>query len=448
MKNLFFFYIFLVIFNYSNSQSAFFNYDLDSKKHLIDKLENKLEFQINNIDSKHKSDIKKVYKARHQKYIEWLNDSTFVRNKNIERYIEEILGNIYANNPEINSNNFNFLLNKSVTPNASCFGDKNFSINIGLLSFFNNEDEIAFIICHEIAHYQLNHVNKAIHGYFETANSSETKKTIRKIKKTKYNRNNESITFLKNLTFNLLKRTRKSEEEADSLGYELLKKTKYNSNAASTALLKLDSIKNQLFQTKIDLEKFFNHPEYPFKKSWLKKEETLFDLDSSANDLQWNKDSLKTHPDAKIRAQILSKKSTKSNHFFTKNHSKVVSRLKLDIIELNLKNNKFDIALYLLLNGIEHDVKNQEFYITKVAQLFHKLYYIRKKHQLGKFVRPVNHLSKEKKLIEIRQFLHNLELKNIRKIGYYFCLQNQNRTQNDNNEFKIAFNKLKQLNNK
>jgi hypothetical protein len=57
----------------------------------------------------------------------------------------------------------------------------------------------------------------------------------------------------------------------------------------------------------------------------------------------------------------------------------------------------------------------------------------------------MNRLSEEKNINEIRLFLNNLELKNIRKIGYNFCIENEAASAGDP-DFAEAFAFFKNLN--
>lgn len=445
---LIFFYYFIVIVNVANAQDQGYEFDYLSinDSALKESIEQKLETQLRIISGvKNKSEIKKIFKERHENYIKWIEDSTFIYNAKVNTYLNKVLQNIYKVNPGIQHDDFTFFINKSLIPNAACFGDKNFMINLGLFTFLDSEDELAFILCHEIAHYQLDHVNSKITSFVEKVNNRDTKKEIREIKDLKYGRNTTGLEFLKNLTFNFINHTRKFEIEADSLGFLLFKKTKYNHYDAIRCLEKLDSIEDQIFQDTVNLKTRLSFKNYPFKNSWLEEEQTLFEIEEKIDDYEWNKDSLKTHPDAKLRAQLLAKTTSNKTKTAFEGFTSLKYQLNYQVINLLLEAKKLDLALYLLLKYSKENQKADDFYITKMATLFATLYDIQKNHKLGKYISPVSSLTKEKNLNQIRQFLHNLELKNIRKIGYNFCLRYEDKIINDE-EFTTIFTKFKTLN--
>ena len=143
-------------------------------------------------------------------------------------------------------------------PNAAAYGNGLFTINLGLLTFFDSEDELAFVICHELAHHFLSHIKKNIDNYVSKANSKELKTKIDKINRMNYGKKSARIVLLRDFNFNLYKYSRASELEADSKGFYYFSKTKYDKEAAITALKKLGNIENRVFKKKVDWSLIFN----------------------------------------------------------------------------------------------------------------------------------------------------------------------------------------------
>ena len=70
---------------------------------------------------------------------------------------------IAKQDPTIKNKPYNYFVNSQTTFNAFCTLGHNLSVNTGLFSLLNNrEDEIAFVVAHEMAHGQKNH---PIEGY-------------------------------------------------------------------------------------------------------------------------------------------------------------------------------------------------------------------------------------------------------------------------------------------
>ena len=429
----------------SSQSKSTVSYIPENKDSIFSHLNKLREYQVSNLLSdKNASKKKKLYREKTKNIFESIEDSSFIFDRHISEKLNPILHEIYSSNPLINPTDFYFLINRSYVPNAACFGDGSFMLNMGLFFHMESDDELAFIICHELAHYELNHVNKKIESYIDTLNSNEIKYKAKAIKKQKYNRTNDGINLIKGLTFDLMQKSRQVEIEADSLGLILFKNTKYNLDAPVSALQKLDAVDDMLFVEKTNIESIFNFPEYPFNKKWLEKEETLFQINETVNDYKFNKDSLKTHPDIPIRlAQLKVPENIGPGKNIKTQILQIKEILKTKHLNIYLDFKQFDFALYKLL--LENENSLNEEVIIYTAFLFKMMYEMKKNHSLGKYVPQSSPFPDEKNLNEVRLFIHNLELKNIRKIGYFYCMSHEDKMYN-NETFNDVYIYFKNLN--
>ena len=438
-------FLFFGLICFSQIDSLKVKYEPSNLDSLVEVLDLVYKNQISSIKNKSKKQVKRIYKSRHEGIVEMLNDSVFIFDEKIEGYQNQILKNIYESNPEINPEGFKFLLNRSAIPNAACFGDKTFMVNLGLISLLENEDQYAFILCHEIAHYQLDHANKSINDRINILNSKEVLSEAKEIKRRRYGRTTEGMSFLKELTFDFLKHNREVEIEADSLGFQFFRNTKYSEVESRKSLELLGELEDVIFKDSIQLSKLLDFESYPFKKYWIKNERSLFDVSEKVDDYKWDKDSLKTHPDTQLRILNLDNFlliESDSNKDEFKYIQEFVNYKSMNaLIDLN----QLDLALYFSLKEIQNNSNAKPFYYAKVAQIFSKMYDIRRSHKLGKTIPQVNPITKEKNINAVRQFIHNLELKNIRKIGYAFC-QEYESVARDEPDFQKAFETFKKLN--
>ncbi len=127
-------------------------------------------------------------------------------------------------------------------PNAACMTDGSIVFNAGLMVYLQNEAELAFILCHEIAHYYLQHNSKAIKKYVETVTSKEYQSELKRLSKQQYGANNELETLAKTTAFNSRRHSRDNASQADLYAYRYLKKTGYDVNGIKTTLQLLDKI--------------------------------------------------------------------------------------------------------------------------------------------------------------------------------------------------------------
>jgi hypothetical protein len=443
-----FFLLFLSLFYFGNSQAQ--NYAFTYSPNNIDSLEiylNKItNTKINEFDIHQQKKAKEILLERKASFFKNIKDSTFIFDKTINGFLQKILTEIYHSNPQIDAQNFYFLINKSLIPNAGCYGNGIFSVNLGLFNLIENDDEMAFIICHELSHHLLKHNDKTLQEYIKTFSSKEIKEQLNTASNKKYGRRSAVSLLLKDLKFNFMKRSRNAEIQADSLGFILFNKTKYNKQASINILKKLDTTDDMLFNNPTNLKQIFTFEKYPFKEAWIEKEDKLFDTTESVNDLEIDKDSMKTHPDIPIRIKNIIHNYKIATTNPTKNEIDLIQKkTSKNSIKIFFDESKLDFALYQLLSLHEKKELDEKAFNGYIAYLFKKVYSLKEKHVFGKYVGPVNPFSEEKYINEIRLFLNNLELKDLRKIGYYFCLKNE-LVSKDDSTFQDAYTFFKSLN--
>lgn len=423
------------------SQNKEFSYSPVNKDSLHNYIKSMATQKIEKFGEKNKKDIKKIVEERRDNFIKSVEDSSFIFDKKINNYLKKILTEIYKKNAFKDSKNFLFLIDKSPIPNAACYGNGIFTINLGLFNLVESDDELAFIISHEIAHYQLEHNDKNLLKHVETINSKDLKSKIKKIDKQEYGKRKALNELLTNLNYNFSKRSRKAEIQADSLGLKIFNKTIYKPSASISALKKLEKVDEIIFNEDPLVKQHFNFTEYPFKEAWLTKEETLFDIKEAVDDYSQNKDSLKTHPDIPQRIENLKKLFNDKSVDNTNKQNELIIIKNIaakNSIKVFIDSSKLDLAIYqtlVLYNRKEIDEKE---YTLLIADILKRTYESKLKHTFGKYVDPASPFSEEKHLNEVRTLLHNLELKNIRKIGHFFCIKQKDLMNNNSDFIKFA----------
>jgi len=421
-----FFFTLLMNVAFCFSQKVTLQYLPPNKDSVYNYINAIAEKKINKFSSKYKDDIKKIILERKKVFIEEIQDSTYIFDPDINKYLNSILKEIYAANSELNHKDFYFFLDKSPIPNAACYGNGIFTLNLGLFNFVQSNDELAFIICHEFAHYVLEHNDKTLLGYVETLNSKDVKEQIKKVKKSEYGKRKVYNDLVEKLNYNFLKRSRSAEIQADSLGLLMFSKTKFNKLSSISALKNLDLSDAVVFNEDSKIRTHFHFDNYPFKEGWLQKEQELFDLKEKADDYSLNKDSLKTHPDIPLRIEILSKMIQEKRTAIATSTNKLQEMKHLAAL-MSVSNfiddKRVDFALYKTMILYNNKAIDEKSYCTIVSKLLKMIYELKLNHQFGAYVSPISSFSDETNLNEVKQFLHNIELKNIKKIGLNFCLK-------------------------
>ena len=420
------FILFLVLFfkAYSQEKDSNNNYipkNLESVENYLEKINSDY---IKRINGKYSSEIKKIFKDRDEKVIKSIKDSTYIFSSDINEPLDEIITVVYNANPEIDRSNYRFFINSSFIPNAACYGDGMFEINLGLFTTLNYDDEIAFVICHEIAHKILDHTLHHVTNAISSINSKVTKKKVKKIKKQKYGRTRAALSVIDELSIDILDHSKEAEAQADSLGYILFSKTKYNRERALTALEKLKTEGDMLLSHNVKLDSVFDFATYPFKDIWLKETTSIFDTKEEINEFKLNSDTLKTHPEIEFRVEKLMKDFSLSKTDISGKKEQInlineVSHLKA--IQSTIDKKLLDFAIYQLVEKYQNNHINSDYYYITMATVLKQVYDAKKNHELGKYVPSKSSFSDEKHLNEIRLFLHNIELNETKKMGLAFC---------------------------
>jgi hypothetical protein len=294
--------------------------------------------------------------------------------------------------------------------------------------YLDNEAELVFVLCHELAHYYLDHGNKSVKKYVEWRNSDELKKEIKRLSKEEYKINKQINDLLKKLTFGERQHSRDFEAEADRQAFLFMKKTGYDCGGIKTCLQLLDKIDDSLIYKPCNPEQDFNFSQYPFKKKWIQKESELFSQmkedDSPLS--QKEKDSLKTHPDCTKRIIMLEDSITKTpggKKFLV--NEELFDRLKkefyVEMTEQEFRDENLGLNLYYSLLMLQAN-ENMPVAVYSIARDLNLAYAGRKDHTLGNMFTAESRWLPEDYNLLLRM-LSRLRLDEIAALNYYFCNQ-------------------------
>jgi Zn-dependent protease with chaperone function len=354
MSNKLLILLFITSFTYSSYSQGFIKPMLCEGKLPLD-LKNSIEDIVNNkkLNAFNKKNLLSVYEIFSSGKVVYGNETW----KMLDRIGKKI---IHSNNLDTN---VRFYILRSGAYNAFATDEGFIFATTALLSQITNEDELAFIICHELSHYILKHNTQS---YIE--NRIATNNTLRDLKKEK---KLEDVEFNYKLLDDYLKKyyqfSRKKELEADSLGLILFRNCNYDINNALSSISKL---KDQVPLASIEIYNP-NYIEPNTDTSKLKSSKILEYIDSFDFELNLlnDKDNLsnniyETHPEWSDRYDKI--KSLNDNiSKKTISISQEISReIKLqcysEMFLQHLKQEEYVIALsYLLFIEKEFGINNE-----------------------------------------------------------------------------------------
>lgn len=347
---------------------------------------------------------KKAVVKNISKYFEHiLEDSVYIHHPYFENRIEKVLGNIYKYNVSLNNPNRILLLRNQYTPNAASYGINVFEMNLGLFTLIDTDDELAFILCHELAHQYLKHLERQVEDKENSLNSDELKRKTNAIKKSNGPKSSKAIKLLKEISANLSEKSREFEIEADSLGMVYFQKTEYSLPKALSILQKMGTLEERLYAHKINWKETYNvdYTGYVNKNTMFKKR--VIDADFKIHE-----DSVRTHPDIDLRIEKLgfSPKTLVDKQGLTE--QQIVA-----FLSLGNQHKELEKSFYIY-SFLHESFPEESKYILGLLAVIDEVYDCKKQHTLGKRIPSfINNYSKEKIYNDIIHFLHEVELQEL-----------------------------------
>lgn len=245
------------------------------------------------------------YQELNASFLEKINNGSFVPSPFYEERINGLFQKIVESNRQFSGlASTRILLSLSDQPNAFTIGDGIVVVNLPLLYNLKTEYELAFVICHELAHGILNHPFNGIVENATIAGSDELKQQTRDLSKKKYNKTESAAGLYRKIIYSNRKKNREVEFEADSLGFILYRNAfPGKESLAVKSFATLDGLDRETDSLVAkDYEKLFSSQKQPFKQEWLQADEiSMYKYDKTSK--FWQIDSLKTHPDCANRAE-------------------------------------------------------------------------------------------------------------------------------------------------
>lgn len=368
----------------------------------------------------------KIYRERYDFLKEMFTGKEIISAEEENGYLQQMVEEILRNNSQLATLKPRVLFSRAYWPNAASTGEGTILFNIGLFSRLQNEAQVAFVLCHELAHLYLNHSNNKISEYVNTVYSDEFQKELKKIKKMQYEQNKRLDALEKNIAFKSRRHSRGSESEADSLALEFLKPTRYDKKEALGLLALLDSIDNENYDASQGLAKTFNFSTYPFKHSWIKKETGFFGGQVAEGLSKKEIDSLKTHPNcqqriARLQPAVLLLADAGKFIVNEQTFTELKNKFRYEMIAFLFNKKNISRSLFYALEMLE-EKPTDIFLITTVGKCLNLLYDHQKAHTLGTITDlPSPYIDKNYN--SLLHFIQELRLSDIAALSYKFMEQ-------------------------
>ena len=426
MKPTFTIIVFILFFcrGYSQTYKAFDTISFEKRKLFLKEFKSHYEQKIKEVkktySGKMSKEIEAIYKSQFEDFSRTVENKELYFDDNLQTYIQKILNEITRNNSSLSDKKIGVYFSRDPEANAYSIGDGTIIFNLELLKYLNDEAEIGYIICHEVAHYTLNHRDQSIQKEISSQNLKEVKALEKELKKSKFNKQIKSESFAKNSVYSRKNRSRLQEFQADSLGLDYFKNTNYNS-ASSINLLK------HLSKTDIETDslprvsypKNFTTENQKFIKEWVAMEDYSKYSYSKENIFKWDVDSLKTHPNCEQRIERISKlvKNSKTNYYTDKAFfDDLKKRIEYEQIYSNYYLKNFGASLYETLKLKEKNPKSV--YLREMITLnLEALAKAKKEMRINSYIPSINPNEQTKSQQYYFNFVSNLTLSELEQLA-------------------------------
>ena len=317
----------------------------------------KLKVKYNTSDQNMIKKFNKYLYVLYRGYADGSKQKQFIEEPYVKMYLKTILDSVLAKNNI--KDKIDIVCTRYAVPNAFNMGDNKLYVNIGILEQLNNEAQLAFLLCHELSHQLLFHVQDNFIAMEKLAKDKTVKKEIRDIKKARYNKLDKTFQFLKNYNYDFAKYSRANEKSADSMAVVLLRNTEYDLNEGKTLMDILEHSDED--SSKIDYHNYLDNKTNSIRSEWLVAKKNTLNF-GNKTEMEFDEDSIKTHPDIPLRIKMID--TLLSNFSYTPKDKKkflqpqstfdsLANMSRFEIIEIYLKKKRYGAVVYysiLLLN--------------------------------------------------------------------------------------------------
>lgn len=393
----------------SKYESIFLNYNTQLKS----------EYQ-----GKKKNELLGAFKSFQEEFLEEIEEGNFVQDKRFQGLLDEILSELQSKNPDIPKDQ-RILISKYANVNAYAMPDGTLVMNMGSFKFLENEDQIASIIVHEIAHNVLGHVLKTQIKQIDDDISGKYQTKVKSIKQKKYGQNTQAFQLMQNLLYEESSIRRTQEKEADSLGFRYFSNSRYKDDEFVNAfklLQRYDTIKPAGLPVEI-YSKYFDLPTQPFNEKWLEMEDfSRYDYTKFKEKI--DKDSIASHPEAMERILSLQKNFPHLETIELPLEPSAKFKELQEIAKWEEVPNLFflkqyGMAIFVSLLRLEEN-SDSGYYKYWLGKSFGKVYEARKQYRLNRYLDTVNPKEQSESYQQFLSFMWNLNLDELKNIADFY----------------------------
>lgn len=333
--------------------------------------------------------------------------------------VNSIFKKIIQSNPSIPQNSM-MVLSRKTDYNAFTFGENIIFIQLGLIYQLKNEEEIAMVIGHELAHNTLKHNIKSLIQHVKLVTNDSIQNKIDEIKRQEFGKVSALNALLAPRLFESRELSRKHEYEADSLGLIYLLNANFDVKKALPQFQVMEQIdKNQV--EILDLNRCFQLSDLEEINQKTQNYRKIGSLGVFEEDTSKLKSYLATHPysrDRFVKLALLQRLDTTLENYTrieSEMNIRILEDISFEIIDTEIKNKNLTLSFYYLSKTILANPDNSIAY-EYMNVLLRSLAFLKERRTSGKYLMLQNPSFPED-LDRVAAFLYALSPTDCRTIA-------------------------------
>lgn len=404
---------------------AFYN---EEDEELIKALRQQLRDQLATLPSKTPLDnqVRDRYIKITNYLISRVKKKGIVKDELLQEFVESVFNDLVSNTP-LKSNPRRVLVAAIPYGNAMCMGEGTFFVTTGLLARIDNESQLAFVLAHEIAHYELGHVRAKIVKDVKTMYEKKVNQGVKNILQNYRDPDEAEMDSLRRLVYAKNEFSRKQEREADSLGFIIHTNASYNARESAGALAVLDSIDYTKDRLGLALFDDFHFVKYPFDPEWLRGWPSQ-DSDEPKNVFIFSTDSIRSHPEIILRINALQAmqgyNAAPLNKHLDADIYAINVTSEFENVDLALRARHFSYALLMALE-LKQSYPQNSYLVSKIGKiLLTRAFPDSELFPRGNASAAASTRGDESRMIST--FLHNLKPEEAGELAFHFLNSQKN----------------------
>lgn len=404
-------------------------------KDLIEGLESQFDEEDKTMPGS--KEVRQINFERRRTFMEKVMNGAFIKDDSLEKYVDNVLDRI-VDSSTLQPYPRKALILSSPHVNAVCYGQGIYAVTVSLLGRIENEDQLAFILAHELAHDELGHIKTRVVKEADLDLEGKAREQTFRIISGKVVK--EEIEQFRETLYDYTRHSRRNEIMADSMAIVLLRKAGYNEGMAFAALSVLQAAQSPKHEIGAELFLPFHSPDYPFQDYWLNDRPIVYSKKYMGTFL-YAADSIETHPGIDIRKKLLGpyiKHDATTTIHQPQAFVETVGEISaFESVESAYKTNEYDLSLYYALQ-LHNRYPNNAYLVSRIGKILTDLYDARNSNGFYNYVPKYtpNH-GDELKLIN--SFLHNLSQEELGELAYRFLHHAGNFNQQEKSHYYLLW---------